>query len=1161
MYLERVLEFARASEVGIASAERPAMILVHNMCQPTSGSFDVATSTKHFLTLIDRESKLEQSYSSVDVVRIPMRQYGDLYGEQTSVLRSLVAKRSAEAHARRRAQGCLFPERVWFSILEKVIEHFASGAAVSMSAIFARFLVSQSSLVNAAYLFFDRGMGRATSAPPAERPALFAALHRLTLAFLGVHIGQRALALGQVGLSPTDPQWHRLAELVTKRLRRRAVCAFADATLGVCIEEASTHGETHRCVAADVVVLTDRTVIRNVPGSFVGTDDEGTVSDELERLFREVLVTVGSVLASGSASVTGSDTLRLAGAGETSSASNTPTATPRKKGRRRQHAALSPARATEPQGGPSPATLLFAALRGIVSHLHTLPGADVAAGEAADGRATCGVCCAGRGVRLLDCGHRLCDECVSATMTTRVAPLRLDDDRLSVLRSGTVWETTPRPPASTDHVVECLECSPTSDEGESPPLVSPFFAGAPLRPGTGARILVLEGGGLRIGVHAATLAALQAELGDLSLADAVDLVGGSGVGGVAALALVRGGRDAGLSRVQQLAAAFDSRVVGRQKLGSAVLGKVGVWGALGKTRLALANLRTAVADATPESDVGDALASVRRTPGARAPHAFALVASLSPGLAPLLLANYGPERRGEGFAALEPRLPLGDALTASSALSSSYKSVDVRGLSLAEGGLVSNAPSKFALAEANVLFDFPAMDCVVSLGTGLSSARSGIWSKSCDEVVRLNADAANVAAASDAAHAALTAVLPTGRYLRLAPRLADTPLDSTTRRDAKRLATAMEEWVTSATGAREIRALASKLRATALAVEFLVRGDAAEGRLGAGLTDGPPWVPRSTGLRLGVGTRGLGEGVWSPDPASLNVSVSLVKVSGSSRAPVATSLLPDATDATWVHAVSFAEPGVYSLGVRVTEDGHANHVAGSPFLVHVFDGEWPAPDPTRLPMPPLLSTVMHFADFFATASLALPPTEGAKESPARTIDDSWACDRLERRLEKLALSLTPLPDEEDGLAPVVTQLASALLGSPSQAPYMLSMVGLWLTAHDHVVVAPPAPLRESLLEEDMQWDTYVAHATTGRSFDHVALLALANVFGVRFILVSAADAPAYLSFVEPRRLLRPTPIFVTFLGGSEYRLAEPVERAKGPRGSIAWASVLLGGEV
>jgi hypothetical protein len=1169
MYLERVLEFARASEVGIASAERPAMILVHNMCQPTSGSFDVATSTKHFLTLIDRESKLKQSYASVDVVRIPMRQYGDLYEGQTSVLRSLVAQRSAEAHARRRAQGCLFPERVWFSILEKVIEHFASGAAVSMSAIFARFLVSQSSLVNAAFLFFDRGMAQATAVPPATRPALHRALHRLTLAFLALHIGTRALALGQTGLSPTDPQWQRLADMVTARLQRRAVCAFQDDAMGVCIEESSTHGEAHRCVDRAAATLDDRTAIRKVPGPFVPLPDEATEIDVREAMFRDVLASVAAVLAA--------DAARAAEDQEAAAATPTESLpTPRsgkRKGRRR---AITSASDDAP---PAAADLLFAAMRGTVARRHSVAPTSAAPTAAsvvdADVHQDCGVCCARRAVRLLDCGHRMCDECVAATMGATLAPLTLDDD-LTTLRSGGVWSSV-RARGAPDNTVECLECTESTADGEEAasqhhPFVAPFFAGPSLRPGTGARIFVMEGGGLRLGVHRRTLAALQAELGDLPLVDCVDLVGGSGVGGVAAMGLVAGGHDEGLGRVEKLAGALDDRVVGRQKLGATVLGKVGVWGALGKTRLALTNLRGAVDDATPDDEAPEPLASVRRTPGSRAPHAFALVSSLSPGLSPLLLANYGPERRGDGFATLEPRLPLRDALTASCALSSSFKPVDVRGLSLAEGGLVSNAPSKFALAEANVLFDFPAMDCVVSMGTGLSSARAGIWSRSCDEVVRLHSDAANVAAASDAAHAALTAVLPAGRYLRVNPPLSDGPMDSTTRKDSQRLVDSLDGWLDSDPGRTEVRRVAAKLRAAALAVEFLVRGDMAAGTLGAGLTGGPCWVPQSVGLRIGVGARGL-HGAWKP-PASLSIGMSLVKVVGSSRAPVGVSHLTDAADADWVYAVSFPEPGVYSLGVRLTEGGETNHIAGSPFLVSVVDGAWPIADTSTLSMPPLGQHVMHFADFFAMASLNLPASDDDDKEKGSNADSSaghkeptqappsgdaaWTSDeRLSRRLDKLGLRLTAVQETGDNIAPVLGQLATVLLGSVAQTTYMLSMLGLWLTAHDHVVVAPPAPLREVLLEVDLRWDTYVAHATTGSSLDHCGLLALANIFGVRFILVSAADSPSYISFIEPRRLLKPRPIIVAHLGGHEYRLAEEKEREKGAGASISWSKMVI----
>jgi hypothetical protein len=64
-YLERVLQFCTASQAGVASAERPSLILVHNLA--AAGPWDVERSTRQFLTLVDRKAQLSRSYRSIDV--------------------------------------------------------------------------------------------------------------------------------------------------------------------------------------------------------------------------------------------------------------------------------------------------------------------------------------------------------------------------------------------------------------------------------------------------------------------------------------------------------------------------------------------------------------------------------------------------------------------------------------------------------------------------------------------------------------------------------------------------------------------------------------------------------------------------------------------------------------------------------------------------------------------------------------------------------------------------------------------------------------------------------------------------------------------------------------------------------------------------------------
>jgi hypothetical protein len=162
MYLDRVLEFVEKSQTGVSSAEMPSLILVYNQCPKRQKPFDIAEATDHFFVFVDREKKLLESYRTVDFVKIPDWENESLYAQQVTALQKTIAQRVREQHEQKRKNGTLFNDQVWFDILDKVVENFLLEANISMSRIFGKFIISESSLVNRAYAFFHHVYGSST---------------------------------------------------------------------------------------------------------------------------------------------------------------------------------------------------------------------------------------------------------------------------------------------------------------------------------------------------------------------------------------------------------------------------------------------------------------------------------------------------------------------------------------------------------------------------------------------------------------------------------------------------------------------------------------------------------------------------------------------------------------------------------------------------------------------------------------------------------------------------------------------------------------------------------------------------------------------------------------------------------------------------------------
>lgn len=123
---------------------------------------------------------MKESFRSVDFIKIPNFDHAQLFQDQMEAFHRLLFQRIAESRSvakpdfsgfsslskmssslsdffQRRIRtdrGTLFPDRVWFGVLQKVIENF-DDQDISMSKIFAQFLISESAIVNRVYNFFD----------------------------------------------------------------------------------------------------------------------------------------------------------------------------------------------------------------------------------------------------------------------------------------------------------------------------------------------------------------------------------------------------------------------------------------------------------------------------------------------------------------------------------------------------------------------------------------------------------------------------------------------------------------------------------------------------------------------------------------------------------------------------------------------------------------------------------------------------------------------------------------------------------------------------------------------------------------------------------------------------------------------------------------------
>jgi predicted acylesterase/phospholipase RssA len=240
-YFERVLEFAEKSHRGVASADRPSLILIQNQVHKKFGPFDVNQNTSDFFKYIDQQHRLEESFRSVDFIKLPNWDHSDIYKQQIDQLKETLNRRILESKSVRLRRGTLFSDQTWFDILDRVLDNF-DDQNLSMSKIFAEFVISESKSVNRAFGFFDACYGKINDK---ER---FLKCRHSALQMLAAHLvissAERGVMLNE---DPDTLNGYRLlSSQLLERISQRTPCQ--EVLRGYrCTQESNTH-DVHRFV-------------------------------------------------------------------------------------------------------------------------------------------------------------------------------------------------------------------------------------------------------------------------------------------------------------------------------------------------------------------------------------------------------------------------------------------------------------------------------------------------------------------------------------------------------------------------------------------------------------------------------------------------------------------------------------------------------------------------------------------------------------------------------------------------------------------------------------------------------------------------------------------------------------------------------------------------
>jgi ABC-type multidrug transport system fused ATPase/permease subunit len=1138
-YLERVLEFCEKSQQGVSSAERPSLILVHNMS--AAGPYSVEQSTRAFMTLVDRKSQLAKSYRTIDVIKVPNWRDAELYKMQLNRLHLLMAQRSREAHALKRRQGILVPERTWYDLLDVCLENFDSKVQLSMSRIFARLIVSDAALANSAFKLFD-----ALYAPVLGGAAINAALvvpffsaARLLAVRMLAH--QFLLKLLERGVGTTVEAHGALdsqLEPLLMRIDACTPCAFRNSKGEACTGEQSTHGDVHRLPHNNKA----RGTYKRPPG-IMDTDET-----------RQELLTVLNDNES---------LLEAAVAGDAKAVERM----------HRRRAALLHQGVREWTLAQLPVAKSSYAHVGCVSCLDQV--ADIA----------------------LSCGHgALCRRCSNVLLLSK-KPARSQKEKATATiakASSSSSSSASAAPAGAEHAPRLFACAlcvasmadkqiltealrPLNDSGVLAQMVGEFGGvanevclPAPLAGTQGLRVLVLESGGARLALQLALLERVETVTG-MRIGSMFELIGGSGQGGL--LAVLLAGKQLSLQRCRALVQRLDSEVLEKSKAFASV-----------RSLMARAQFSAAKLNALLAEVIGDQSPLLQPQLSGEVgeeqhPKLFALVATPSAAQhAPLVLTNYPAGRRcvgggGRGGGAssspspssspsaasssaaaaaaaggdeiapdpqLEALLPLWHVARASLATPLWFKAAQVVGAAgtaivCQDGSLVCASPALYALNECDILYGGAAqVDLLLACGVGVADAGSadgkgkGNWPRKAagDQLLTLATrgagprDLATEAVETDVEVRRRQGLVPglLRNYIRIDPELPVLAQQGDTRQQAARLAaeSACVAWIKSAEAEKQF----ALLRATVIANSFFLDGAGVAAGEAKRAGDKQAFVValRRRAQAPGVPVRF----VVAVEPSNAFASVKVKESRSGCTVSYTLSEPKRATDVVCVSVYAVVAP----VGVVVADDFDESrittnelagsdpsrivHVSGSPFYLRRLAAD----DGANAVRPTYLCEIVDHA--------RAHPLHSADDeklvAPYATSDP--AATRLSDRLGTLRLKF--YQDEASFGGTFFAAAAVHLGGGNSNANDVRRIVARWLASNADFRTEDGRTLQQRLDATRDTWAALIERVKDGARHrgDWMCALALAEALGSPLLIVSGVDLVEFACVYWPKSRLR-----------------------------------------
>jgi len=287
------------------------------------------------------------------------------------------------------------------------------------------------------------------------------------------------------------------------------------------------------------------------------------------------------------------------------------------------------------------------------------------------------------------------------------------------------------------------------------------FGDLPLPRGAGPRVLALDGGGMRGLVTLVMLQELEQRTGR-RIHELFDLVVGTSTGAiVAAIVCVRG-----LGAKQALDI---YRELGSQVFQQSILR--GAQGLLSKQSYYSNHQLDVVLFRHFGAITLESTLMVNSVPLL----AFVATDVTRLKLAPHLFCNYPYPPGQQSLHGTSTSAELVTALLASSAAPGYFPAVQVGGRTLQDGAIVANNPASLALLECRQLWPSYPLHCLVSLGSGKSTALEEEGDGKAPSAKEFGIKAVNAIVDTEPTHHLLNELIPDNSYFRLNPRLASLP--------------------------------------------------------------------------------------------------------------------------------------------------------------------------------------------------------------------------------------------------------------------------------------------------------------------------------------------------------------------------------------------------